>query len=81
MWSAEGLCALLVWALCDACVAHRMAREGSEARDTRLAMSIVEIHGEAIRDLLSNDAYRRLNVKAVRSPKGMPPLKVTRAMD
>lgn len=44
-----------------------MAKDGSSARDTRIAMSIVEIHGDSIQDLLSNDPYRRLDVKSVRA--------------
>lgn len=43
----------------------RMAKEGGGARDTRIAMSIVEIHNDAIQDLLSNDPFRRLDIKTV----------------
>lgn len=42
-----------------------MAKEGGGLRDTRIAMSIVEIHNDAIQDLLSNDLVRRLDIKTV----------------
>ncbi len=51
-----------------------MAQDSSGARDTRIAMSIVEIHGESIQDLLSNDPYRRLDVKPVRGRLQIPHL-------
>ena len=45
--------------------ASRLAQEGSAQRDARIGMSIVEIQGGTLQDLLSADAYRRLEVKAV----------------
>ncbi|KAK9907558.1 hypothetical protein WJX75_005941 [Coccomyxa subellipsoidea] len=54
----------------------KMAKDGSSARDTRIAMSIVEIHGESIQDLLSNDPYRRLDVKSVEDGVCVPGLSI-----
>ena len=45
---------------------YRLAEAASGERDTRIAMSIVEIHSDTVHDLLSATAYRRLEVKAVR---------------
>ncbi len=44
--------------------ACRQVEDGAQ-RDARIGMSIVEVQGAALQDLLSADAYRRLEVKAV----------------
>ncbi|CAL8462832.1 g2366 [Coccomyxa elongata] len=54
----------------------QMAKEGGGARDTRIAMSIVEIHNDAIQDLLSNDLFRRLDIKTVEDGVCVPGLSI-----
>ncbi|BDA50927.1 probable Kinesin-like protein KIFC3 at C-terminar half [Coccomyxa sp. Obi] len=54
----------------------QMAKEGGGARDTRIAMSIVEIHNDAIQDLLSNDPFRRLDIKIVEDGVCVPGLSI-----